>query len=440
MKLEPKWQALLIISIGIFMSTLDGSILNIANPSIAENLAVNMQQVQWIVTAYMLVVTASLIFFGRWGDKLGSDRIYSAGFLIFAAGSFLCSLSSSLILLIAFRIVQALGASMMMATGMGIISNTFPQEERGKALGLTGMVVGLGNMSGPGLGGFLVANYSWPVIFLINVPIGLIGFFLALRFLPRQNRNTELPGHDLPGTILFVLMIALTIYGVANAHNANIMLILLALLLIPAFCWFEKKSPQPLLDLALFKIKNFVYGTIMSSGIYITQMTVLFLLPFYLEVIYKLTPSYAGLLMTITPICLAVTAPLAGTLSDKVGSRKMLSLSLFVAACSFIILSTLNEQFDLPKLIAGLSLLGIGMGMFGSPNNSSIFASVPREKAGYVGGFISTVRNLSFAVGTAGSVSVFYLVMNAAPKNTAYNHAYIHASNIVYIIAAAIAA
>ncbi|HNX93474.1 MAG TPA: MFS transporter, partial [Syntrophomonas sp.] len=176
MKLEPKWQALLIVSIGIFMSTLDGSILNIANPSIAENLGVNMQQVQWIVTAYMLVVTASLIFFGRWGDKLGSDRIYSAGFLIFAAGSFLCSLSSSLILLIAFRIVQALGASMMMATGMGIISNTFPQEERGKALGLTGMVVGLGNMSGPGLGGFLVANYSWPVIFLINVPIGLIGF------------------------------------------------------------------------------------------------------------------------------------------------------------------------------------------------------------------------------------------------------------------------
>ena len=440
MKLEPKWQALLIISIGIFMSTLDGSILNIANPSIAENLGVNMQQVQWIVTAYMLVVTASLIFFGRWGDKLGSDRIYSAGFLIFAAGSFLCSLSSSLILLIAFRIVQALGASMMMATGMGIISNTFPQEERGKALGLTGMVVGLGNMSGPGLGGFLVANFSWPVIFLVNVPIGLIGFFLALRFLPRQNRNTELPGHDLPGTILFVLMIGLTIYGVANANNANIMLILLALLLIPAFCWFEKKSPQPLLDLELFKIKNFVYGTIMSSGIYITQMTVLFLLPFYLEVIYKLTPSYAGLLMTITPICLAVTAPLAGTLSDKVGSRKMLSLSLFAAVCAFAILSTLNEQFDLPKLIAGLSLLGIGMGMFGSPNNSSIFASIPREKAGYVGGFISTVRNLSFAVGTAGSVSVFYLAMNAASKNMAYNHAYIHASNIVYIIAAAIAA
>lgn len=439
MKLESKWQALIIISIGIFMSTLDGSILNIANPSIAENLSVTMQQVQWIVTAYMLVVTASLILFGRLGDKLGSDRIYSSGFLIFSAGSFLCSLSTSLTSLITFRILQAIGASMMMATGMGIISNTFPKQERGKALGLTGMIVGLGNMTGPSLGGFLVANFSWPVIFLINVPIGLIGFFLALRFLPRQNRNTELLGHDLPGTILFILIIGLTIYGVANANNTNILLILLALLLIPAFCWFEKKSPQPILDFEMFKIKNFVYGTTMSFGIYITQMTVLFLLPFYFETIFKLTPSYSGLLMTITPICLAVTAPLAGTFSDKVGSRKILSLALFTAACAFVIFSTLNEQFDLTKLIAGLALLGIGMGMFGSPNNSSIFASVPREKAGYVGGFISTVRNLSFAVGTAGSVSVFYMVMNAAPKDMAYNNAYIHASHTVYMIAAAIA-
>jgi EmrB/QacA subfamily drug resistance transporter len=439
MKLEPKWQALIIISIGIFMSTLDGSILNIANPSIAKSLGVNMQQVQWIATAYMLVVTASLIFFGRLGDKFGSDKIFTAGFIIFSAGSFLCSLSASLTSLIAFRVLQAFGASMMMATGMGIISNTFPDQERGKALGLTGMIVGLGNMAGPSLGGLLIANFSWPVIFLINVPIGVIGFITALRFLPRQNRNTELSVHDLPGTILFAIIIGLIIYGVANAENINIIIILPVLLLLPAFCWLENKSPYPILDLELFKIKNFVYGTVMSSGIYITQMTVLFLLPFYLEKIFHLTPSYAGLLMTITPIFLAITAPLAGTLSDKVGSRKILSLALFIAACSFFVFATLNDQFNIIKLAAGLALLGIGMGMFGSPNNNSIFSSVPKEKAGYVGGFISTVRNLSFALGTAGSVSIFYFVMNTDQK-TSYKIAYIHASNTVYIIAAAIAA
>jgi MFS family permease len=328
---------------------------------------------------------------------------------------------------------------MMMATGMGIISNTFPDQERGKALGLTGMIVGLGNMAGPSLGGLLIANFSWPVIFLINVPIGVIGFITALRFLPRQNRNTELSVHDLPGTILFAIIIGLIIYGVANAENINIIIILPVLLLLPAFCWLENKSPYPILDFELFKIKNFVYGTVMSSGIYITQMTVLFLLPFYLEKIFHLTPSYAGLLMTITPIFLAITAPLAGTLSDKVGSRKILSLALFIAACSFSVFATLNDQFNIIKLAAGLALLGIGMGMFGSPNNNSIFSSVPKEKAGYVGGFISTVRNLSFALGTAGSVSIFYFVMNTDQK-TSYKIAYIHASNTVYIIAAAIAA
>ena len=432
MKLAPKWQSLIVISIGIFMSTLDGSILNIANPSIAESLKADMQQVQWVVTVYMLVVTASLIFFGRLGDRLGSEKVYSSGFLIFALGSFLCSLSPTLALLIACRVVQAIGASMMMATGMGIISNTFPAQERGKALGLTGMIVGLGNMTGPGLGGFLVAEFSWPVLFLINVPIGLIGFWLGIRYLPQQQHNPNLFGHDLPGTIIFALLIGLLIYGVANAK----VWIVFVLLLIPLFCWVEKRSSQPILDFELFKIKNFSYGMIMASGIYITQMTVLFLLPFFMEEIFRLNPSLSGMLMTVTPICMAITAPLAGTLSDKIGSRKILSLSLFIATCSFITFSTLHDQFEPIKIMIGLALLGMGMGMFGSPNNSSIFSSVPKEKAGYVGGFISMVRNLCFAVGTAGSVSVFYVVLSVGQKSMPYSHAYIYASHTVYIIAA----
>ncbi len=432
MKLAPKWQSLIVISIGIFMSTLDGSILNIANPSIAEALKADMQQVQWIVTVYMLVVTASLIFFGRLGDRLGSEKVYAGGFLIFALGSFLCSLSATLALLIAFRVVQAIGASMMMATGMGIISNTFPTHERGKALGLTGMIVGLGNMTGPGLGGFIVNEFSWQIIFLINVPIGLIGFWLGKRYLPEQKHDSNLNGHDLYGTILFALLAGLLIYGIAN----NKIWLLIVLLLIPLFAWVEKRSSQPILDYKLFKIKNFSYGMIMATGIYITQMTVLFLLPFCLEELYRLNPSNSGLLMTVNPICLAITAPLAGTLSDKVGSRKILSLSLFITTASFLIFSTLQTQFEPTKIIIALALLGIGMGMFGSPNNSSIFSSVPKEKAGYVGGFISTVRNLSFAFGTAGSVSVFYLILSVAEKSRPSNVAYIQASNTVYLLAA----
>lgn len=438
MKLESKWQTLIVVSIGIFMSTLDGSILNIANPTIAKSFQISMQQIQWVVTAYMLIITATLISFGRLGDRLGSEKIYSTGFFVFVVGSLLCSISTSLSFLIMARLVQGIGASMLMATGMGIISNTFPSRERGKALGLTGMIVGLGNMTGPSLGGLLITKFSWPVIFLINVPIGLIGFFLALRYLPRQNRNPDLNGHDLPGTLLFALMTGLVIYGVADAANINVIYVIPILLLVPLFCWVEKRSPQPIIDFELLKIRNFVYGNAMALGIYVTQMAVFFILPFYMETIIKLSPAVAGLLLTITPVCMAITAPLAGTLSDKIGSRKILSLSLFITTCAYIVFANLNDQLHLPQLIAGLALLGIGIGMFGSPNNNSIFASIPKEKAGYAGGFIATNRNLSFALGTAGSAVIFSFLLSIAPKTMAFNSAYIYALNKVYIIAAII--
>lgn len=438
MKIEVKWQAFIVISIGIFMATLDGSILNIANPSIAKSLNVSMRQVQWVVTAYMLIITSLLIFLGRLGDQIGSHKIYKNGFLVFTLGSLLCSISPSLAYLISARLVQGIGASMMMATGMGIVSNVFPSNERGKALGLTGMIVGIGNMSGPSLGGLLVAHFPWPVIFLINVPIGLIGFYLASRFLPRNLPSKALEGYDLAGTFTFALAIATLIYALSASQKISISFFGLALVLMLGFYYIEKKSQQPMLDFALFKIKTFTYGNIMALAVYTTQTSVFFLLPFFLESILGFSPDYSGLLMTITPVTMALTAPLAGTLSDKVGSRKILALSLLILTIAFFMFSTLNAQINLYKLVSGLILLGLGMGMFGAPNNSSILGSIPREKAGYGGGFMSTNRNLSFAVGIAGSASIFSLILSNGQKSMPYVQAYIHASNTVYLIAASV--
>ncbi|MDI9480880.1 MAG: MFS transporter, partial [Bacillota bacterium] len=160
------------------MSTLDGGILNIANPSIAEALSISLSAVQWVTNAYMLVITATLLMFGRLGDRMGMEKIYTSGFVVFTLGSLFCSLAPSLLLLVAFRMVQAVGASMMMATGIGIVSNSFPDNERGKALGITGSVVGIGNMAGPSLGGLLIEYFGWPSIFLINVPVGIIAVIL----------------------------------------------------------------------------------------------------------------------------------------------------------------------------------------------------------------------------------------------------------------------
>ncbi len=436
--LETKWQALIVICVGIFMSTLDGSILNIANPTIARSMSVSMQQVQWVVTAYMLVITATLLFFGKLGDQKGSSKIYTYGFLVFTIGSFLCSLASALQFLIAARIFQAIGASMMMATGIGIVSNAFPAKERGKALGITGSIVGIGNMTGPSLGGLLVAQFSWPVIFLLNIPIGLAGFILATRYLPVDSPASGQAQFDLRGNLLFALAATLLLLGLSQSASINYNLFFLGILFLLLFILVEKRHPYPLLDFHLFYIKNFTYGNIMSFLSYATQTGAIFLLPFYMDKLLHLSPATSGLIMTITPVSMALTAPLAGNLSDKIGAPRLTSAAFLLMSCGHIILSTLSANYDLPRIAAGLLLLGIGMGSFGSPNNSSILGSISKEKAGYAGGFIATVRNFGFALGIAASVSTFTILFNHKLQGLPYMLAYTGASAWVYRINAAI--
>lgn len=437
-KLEQKWQVLIVICIGIFMSTLDGSILNIANPTIANDMSVSMQEVQWVVTAYMLIITATLLFFGKLGDQEGSSKIYTYGFLIFTVGSLLCSLSPSLQLLVSARIFQGLGASMMMATGIGIVSNIFPAQERGKALGITGSIVGIGNLSGPSIGGILVAKFSWPIIFLLNIPIGLIGFILASRFLPGDSRKEERLKFDFWGNLLFALAATLLLLGLSEEQAINSNLISLGLTCLLMFYLVERKHSYPLLDMKLFRVKPFTYGNIMSFISYATQTAAIFLMPFYMEKMLQLSPATSGLMMTITPVSMAITAPLAGNLSDRIGASRLTSIAFLLMSGGHLMFSTLNGNYDLIRIAAGLLLLGVGMGSFGSPNNSSILGSIPRDKAGYAGGFISTVRNFAFALGIAASVSIFTLILNSKVYTLPYGAAYITASAWLYRIAAVI--
>lgn len=439
MRLDNKWQVLIIVCLGIFMSTLDGSILNIANPTIAKSMQVDMQDIQWVVTAYMLVITASLLFFGKLGDSLGSSKVYSYGFLVFTLGSFLCSLSPMLGLLIASRVIQAFGASMMMANGMGIVSNTFPANERGKALGITGSFVGIGNMAGPSLGGLLVGSFHWSAIFLINIPIGLMAFYLSQKYLPRESiKNINRQRFDLGGTFLFALASVVLVVALSSKQGADFMLFCLGLILMLMFYLFEKRQAEPVLDFELFKIKNFSHGNILGLAAYITQTSMYFLMPFYMERLLHFTPSWSGLLMTIPPCSMAITAPLAGSLSDKIGPHRLTSFSFALMTGAYLLLSTLDQSPNMLKICGGLLLMGIGMGSFGSPNNSSILGSIPREKAGYAGGFSATVRNFAFSLGTAGSVSIFSFFLNKNLSDTGYALAYAGANQSVYQIAASI--
>ncbi len=436
MKIAPKWQVLTIVCLGIFMATLDGSILNIANPTIARSLGVDLQQIQWVVTAYMLAVTATLLFLGNLGDRIGSNKIYTAGFLGFTLGSLFCGMSDTLYSLIAARVFQALGASMLMATGIGIVSNSFPPEERGKALGFTGSVVGIGNMAGPALGGFLVARFAWPVIFWINVPIGVMAFYLAWRYLPQQAPGETDKGFDPIGILLFGSAAIILVLSMATAVSIEWRLFVLGLVLLLGFYWYERGNPRSMLDLGLFKIKAFLFGNIMGFIVYMVQTFMFFLLPFYLEGLLGYSPAQSGLFMTIPPICLAVTAPLAGSLSDRIGPARLTSISYLLASIAFAVFSLMNTATGPLHIISGLVIYGIGMGCFGSPNNSSILGSVPKTKAGYTGGFIATIRNFGFAMGIALSASLFTWFLAVNQLSLPYEQAYVMASHRVYLFAA----
>ncbi|NLO20806.1 MAG: MFS transporter [Syntrophomonadaceae bacterium] len=438
MKWELKWQVLGIICAGIFISTLDGSILNIANPLIAADFSVSMKEVQWVSISYMLVITATLLFFGKYGDGIGSQKVYAYGFLVFTGGSLLCSLSPSLSYLVASRIFQAFGASMMMATGAGIISNSFPPEEKGKALGLTSSMVGIGNMAGPVVGGLILARWGWPFIFLVNVPIGLLGFYLAIKHLPLQPRSMDKRSYDMVGMILFALGSVTLLISLSHNNPSTPVIALAAISLLIGFCYYEKRQIYPMLDFALFKIKTFLYGNIMSFLAYISQIWVMFLLPFYLEEFLQMAPHIMGLYMTIPPVCLAITAPLAGSLSDRIGSGRLTSVGLFLMTLSQLSFSMLASGSSMVKIAVGLMLIGIGMGFFASPNSSSIFRSVPAEKAGYTGGFTATTRNFSISLGTAVSASIFTYVLAWQQQLFTPDTAYLSTMGIVFKISAVI--
>ncbi|MEE0775437.1 MAG: MFS transporter [Bacillota bacterium] len=419
--IEQKWKVLIVVSIGVFMGTLNGSIVNIANPTIAEVFSISMTEVQWVVTVYMLVVTATMLFFGKLGDKIGSHRLYVVGFAVFSLGSLVCGLSQSFPMLIGARIFQAIGGSILMATGLGLVSNAFPQEEKGKAIGMVGAVVGVGNLSGASIGGLLLQSFSWQSIFYLNVPVGILGALLGIFFLTPQQKNNEIKGFDLPGILLFASATTVALLAINNQGGHGVFLGLGAAILLILLILWEKRSKEPFLDMPLFTIRDFTMGNIIGVFCYFPQMSVAFLLPFYLEEVKALSTASSGLVMTVHPLVMVLIAPLAGSLSDRFGSRPILMVSFALMTLSLGALGFLTAATPLWLLVLCLAVFGLGVGSFGSPNNSTVLAGVSPQKQGYGGSFLATMRNLSFGAGTA-FFSAFFAARFAAvtPTDTAY--------------------
>lgn len=417
-----KWWVLAAVACGTFMATLDSSIVNIALPTLTKELGPDLPRIKWVVIVYLLMITCLLLPFGRLSDQYGRRNVFQAGFVIFVIGSACCGLSPTLTWLVLSRILQAVGASMLMANGPAIITSTFPANERGSALGTLAMVVSAGLISGPSIGGLLISSFGWPSIFLINIPFGILGAFLVHRHLVVDPIIRQRPPFDWAGaffqTVLLISFIVL--FDPPNVSVSGSLpfaiprgIVLVAIVVLGAiFIRVEADAKAPLFDLQLLKNRTFWSANLASFLTFVAFSSVSVLMPFFLEEELKYPTHTAGIYMTAIPLAILVVAPVAGRLSDRFGSQELSILGTLIGAVGLFGMAGLfgdgiSAHVTGIGLSLGLASIGVATGLFQSPNNNAIMSAVPYNKLGVASALLATVRNLGLVTGTGLATSVF---------------------------------
>ena len=401
-----KWYVMAAVSTGTLLATIDGSIVNVALPTLVRELQTDFATVQWVVLAYLLALATLLPSVGRLADMIGKKQIYTLGFVVFTLGSFLCGLAGTVHQLIFFRVVQAIGATMILALGSAIVTEAFPSGERGRALGITGTMVSIGIVIGPTLGGLLIDLFSWHWIFFVNIPIGILGVLMIMRFVPDIKPKGKQRFDYLGALTLFLCLLAflsgLTLGQSAGFSDLRVLgLFALGALLLGLFIVVEKRAAQPMIDLTLFR--NLEFSTSLVTG-YLTFVAVagaLILMPFYLENVLGYSTRQVGLLIAVLPISMGVIAPIAGSLSDRLGTRIITVAGLVILLIGYAVLSTLSAQTTALTFVLLLLPIGVGMGIFQSPNNSTIMGAASPDKLGIVSGMLALNRTLGQTTGIA---------------------------------------
>jgi len=401
-----------VVWIGIFMATLDGSIVNVALPTLTDFFKTDITTIEWVVMAYLVTITSLLLSLGRISDMIGRKIMFAGGLAVFTVGSGLCAFSTTEGQLILFRIFQGIGAAMLMATGVAIITHTFPPRERGKAMGLIGTVVAIGSMTGPVLGGFLIQRVGWQSIFYINIPVGIVGTIMALKVLHNDEKSKG-QEFDIPGALtLFASLIALLVVlsdGQEKGWGSSFIILLFvsSLVFFIIFVQIEIRAKQPVLNLRHFRNRPFAAANISALISFMAMYSVILLMPFLLQDELKYSPQEVGIVFMAVPLVMSVVSPLSGWLSDRTNSHVLSSIGIGIAALSILSLGNLNDNSSFAEVAFRLSLLGLGMGLFQPPNNSIIMGSLPKEQLGIAAGIMGTMRNMGMVIGVAVSGAVF---------------------------------
>jgi len=418
-RMSRRWWVTFNISVGIFMSTLDASVVNISLPTITRALETHLKAVAWVVIAYLIVITGCLLWMGRLADLFGQRRIYLFGLFTFTLGSALCGFSSTIYFLIGSRMIQGLGASALMAVGPAIITTVFPEKERGQGLGIIGSIVSVGFIAGPILGGFLVEHFGWRSIFFVNLPVGAFGIFLSSKVLERGETAGKVQV-DVWGALLLFFFLTFLLLFLNRAGGGWMLLpygwLFISLSSLILFLVVESRSPSPLVDLHLFKRRLFISSLGTSLLSFWMNAAHAFILPFFLQNILEFSPSKVGMLIFPVAFTVMVVAPLGGRVSDRVGVKIPATLGLTLTSVTIFSFAFLGSPASNYPILWRQVCLGIGIGLFNPANNSAIIGSLPKERIGLASGFLALSRNLGMVIGVAFAEMVIALRRSTLPS------------------------
>ena len=418
------------VAFGMFMSNLDISIVNISLPVISQYFNVSIGIVSRVVLVYFLILTGFLLGFGKLGDIKGFKKVFIAGFFIFILGSFLCGISGSINQLIAFRVIQAIGGSILTALPPAIVTTLLPTNTRGKALGIVGIFAAFGISVGPAVGGFITAYLNWRWIFFINIPLGIIAIFMGNWVLPGKQVKSEDSRFDIPGIVFIFVALMTLLYALNMGQELGwtspiiLLCFLASLTFFAAFFFLEKKTSYPLVDLNLFTNWNFSMGTLASLFVLMVLNGVVFLFPFYLEVARGLEINKAGLILVIPSAVMIFMGPVAGSISDRTGSRWLCAVGMFLCSGSLFMFSFLQHNSSILFITLSLAVFGLTAGMFMAPNSSLLMGEVPEDLRGVASSIMMLVRNGGGVLGVCFFETIFSssLPQNISMENITLAH------------------
>jgi EmrB/QacA subfamily drug resistance transporter len=431
--------ALVSLSLSILLASLSASIANVALPTLVQAFHASFHEVQWVILAYLLAVTTLIVSVGRIGDISGHRRLLLVGISLFTVASVLCGIAPTLWLLVVARMLQGLGAAIMLVIAMAFVSETVPKPKIGSAMGVLATMSAIGTALGPSLGGFLIFAFGWRAIFFVTAPMGILMFFLAYRYLPVDHRKpkTESAGLDIRGMLILAMTLgayalAMTI-GHGNFGPLNLTLLISAIFGAFLFMMVEARAPSPLIKLEVFHNPVLSGGFIMSVLVLTVMMAIFVVGPFYLSQALGLDTAHVGIVMSVGPLAAALTGIPAGRLTDRFGARFITILGLIAISVGSFVLSVFPA--GIVAYAAWIAVISCGYALFQTGNNTMVMTNIQPDQRGVVSGLLNLSRNLGLITGASVMAALFAFASGTSDKIAAMPEAIAFGMQITFVVA-----